>query len=199
MKNFILLSSLIASACFFQGCASVLTLKDGEINAVIQNKEIANCTTEKRKIIWNQVVMGQLYSKDSDSKLTKYEQIESSSIFSHLDKLSDKSCATPINIIAEISNTPTDESRGLILLNIISLGIIPYWDQFENKIKVDVYRNGDLINTYTSTVPYTRMQSIFLWLKAPFAVTSEHELNLKTIPMHFNNISEEIHKSAGLK
>lgn len=199
MKNLILLSSLIVFALFFQGCASVLTLKDGEMNTVIQNKEVINCSTEKRKIIWNQIVMGQLYNKDSDSKLTKYEQKESSSIFSHLDGLLDKFCAAPTNIIAEISNTPINESRGLILLNIISLGIIPYWDQFENKIKIDVYRNGDHINTYTSVVQYTRVQSIFLWLKAPFSVTSEHELNLKTIPMHFNNISEEIHKGVGLK
>jgi hypothetical protein len=63
MKNFILLSCLIASFIFFQGCASVLTLNDKEIKAVIQNKDVHICTTEKRKIIWNQVVMGQLYSE----------------------------------------------------------------------------------------------------------------------------------------
>lgn len=196
MIGFGLHSTIIIFFLFLQGCASALILNESKITADIQNTNAVSCATDKRKMIWNQTVMGQLYSKDSNSKLSQYEQVENTSISDQLGKLMHEPCQASTNLIVEVSNTPINESRGLILLNIISLGIIPYWDQFENKIKIETFKEGEQINTYISTVPYTRVQSIFLWLAAPFIVTSEHELNLKTIPMHFNNISEEIQKSS---
>jgi hypothetical protein len=199
MKKLILLSGIAASFFFFQGCASSLILKDVGVAVESQNKEVSYCKAEQRKVVWNDTVMGQFYSKDSNSKLNKYEQTDLSIIFSQLDKLMNKTCAASTNVIVEISNTPINESRGLKLLNTISFGIIPYWDEYENKIKIDFYRDGNLVDSYISSLLYTRIQSIFLWPAAPFSLTSSHELNIKTIPMHFNNISEQIHKGSGLK
>lgn len=87
-----------------------------------------------------------------------------------------------------------------MLLNIISIGIIPYWAEFENTVKVTILNKQSVeVGSFSSTYKYERIQSLFLIPAAPFYIGGNIELNLKTIPMHFNKISEEIHKGSGLK
>lgn len=103
------------------------------------------------------------------------------------------SCEIMLDVTIEISNEPIKKNQVLFLLNTISIGIIPYWADEKNVLLVKLFdQNGNLNGSYSSTINYTRIQSLFLIPASPFYVGGTNELNLHTIPIHITSIARQM-------
>lgn len=187
----------MAFSFFLQGCASIIYLKSLEPEIKIGKIQNLSCLGEV-KIVWVAesfgMVSNQTYEKNRDSLIQKQKDL----LREQIDRTF-KKCEGHKKTLIEVKNIPVDQKRLLALLNIISFGIIPYFDEYSNSVEIKYFdQDGNFKNQVSSVYRYEMIHSIFLWPAMPFYINGTNELNIKTIPMHFNNISEEIHKSAEL-
>lgn len=190
---------VIIGILFFQGCASVLTIDKETLKFTSDSTKRISCIAEP-KIKLTSIGFGIAETQTSSNSKMRDDEIllikrEFSKVFDQKTN-----CQKNMVVDIEIVNEPIEDRRALLLLNLITIGIIPYWAEHRNYLTITVYdENGKIDQRYTSSLNYERVQSFFLFPVTAFYIDSNIELNLKTIPMHFNNISEEIHKSTGLK
>ena len=188
----------------FQSCASILKL-DRNSGFVRQAGNQSVSCVKDYKILWKNFGFNREFVNDKpDSKFQEEEKkiidIEVNKLFSNVHS---NKCVDFKKAMVEISNTPSENrNKALLLFNLLSIGIIPYWAEYTNTLSIKIYSqnssDSEVVNLESRFV-YTRMQSVFLWPATPFYDTSENEINIKTIPMHFNSISEEMHKGSGVK
>ena len=180
-----------------QGCASVLILNNNSLDHDTSSMAHGKNCFKIKTITWSQVAFGQLSS--TDDSLAYAERAEQKRIIEQFftEPEQDLSkCKEVVLIKIDIKNAPINESRTLLLISALTIGIIPYWDKYENVFELSIYsKGGELKNSYVSKVEYTRYQSIFLLPATPFYIGSEMELNSKTIPFHLENISNQISNS----
>lgn len=179
-----------------QSCGTVLRLDKNNSSFNLSNKSGQFCINE-RKILWKQQSFGTEHVEYEAASISRNEEIKL--IYSEISRLNNSfACGNKLLAEIEIVNNPVSEKRLLLLLTIFSLGIIPYWDEYENTLKISTYNDTNLVSVYTSSFKYKRIESIFLLPVTPFYISSEIELNLKTIPLHFQNILNEIRKKDGM-
>lgn len=189
---------LIVVGLIFQSCASVLTIDEKTLKFTGDSGNRVACVAAP-KVKLTSVTLGKNITDTDAHSPNDHQILLIKSEFNKIFNI-DVNCSKKLAAEVEIVNMPVEERRGLLLLNMITIGIIPYWTQYENYLIVTVYKeDGNIIQRYRSSLNYERVQSLFLIPVMGFYLGGEIELNLKTIPLHFNNISEEIHKSAGLR
>jgi len=180
-----------------QGCASVLILNNNSLEHDTSSMAHRKNCFKIKTITWSQVAFGQLSS--TDDSLAYAERAEQKKIIEQFftEPEQDLSkCKEEVLIKIDIKNAPINESRALLLISALTIGIIPYWDKYENVFELSIYsKGGELKNSYVSKIEYTRYQSIFLLPATPFYIGSEMELNSKTIPFHLENVSSQIRNS----
>ncbi len=200
MNKNILYIVISISGLFFQGCASIIYLKGAEPKIETNEKPISVCAN-KVKIMWTDEAFGTVsnktYENSSDTLIQKQKLMLSEQIHQNFN---DRNCDSSSKALIEIRNAPVDQKRLLALLNIVSIGIIPYYDEYNNFVEIKFYdQDGNMKGRVSSSYKYEMIHSIFLWPAMFFYINGTNELNLKMIPLHFNNISEKIHKNEGLK
>lgn len=194
-KIILLLSGLL----LLQSCGTILYLDKNNSSVYLNNKSSEFCINE-RKIIWKQQSFGTEHIEYEQNSISRENEIKL--INTEITRLNSSStCSNKLLTEIEIVNRPMSEKRLSLLITIFSLGIIPYWDEYENILKISTYDDKSLISIYTSAYKYNRIESVLLLPVAPFYCSSEIELNLnlKTIPLHFKNIASELNKKDGIK
>lgn len=182
----------------FQGCASILSLNHSSLVLDSKRSGMEFCFDES-KIKLTNIIYGREktdYETQDSSRKEEFKlinnEIEKLFIF--------KNCKNYLKIQVEIINKPVENKSVLDFLNIISIGIIPYWAEYENIAKITITnKENKETDSFSSTYKYERVQSIFLIPVSPFYIGGNIELNLKTIPLHFQNISNELNKKEGPK
>lgn len=173
------------------GCASILPYdKDQKPIVDSQVSEKSFCIQSKKILIVNTS-----YGQTNSHEPLRHESDLSNALRMELDTLfsSNEKCKVSLLAIVEVINEPVDQKRILGILNMFTIGIIPYWDKENNTLRVALYdERGDLKNSYSSTIQYTRMQSIFLWPVAPFYETGNLSLSQKLLPEHIKNIRSQM-------
>jgi hypothetical protein len=173
-----------------QSCASILYIK-GEEPIVALGKEGKSACVGDVKILLVSQSFGTTHSFPLETGREDAAKKQYQLVLSKINELreSGKGCSSDIKTVIEIRNMPVDEKRALALLNIITIGIIPYFDEYTNSVVIKNYsKNGDFLGESSSSVNYEMIHSIFLWPAMPFYISGTDSLNLKTLPRHFDNI-----------
>lgn len=179
-----------------QSCASILYIKDEE-PMVSFGREHFTCLGDVKVLLVSQS-FGTIYSFPLETGREDSAKKQYQLVLSQIKDLreSSKDCSGDIKTVIEIINMPVDEKRALALLNIITIGIVPYFDDFTNSVVIKKYsKNGDFLSESSSSVNYKIIHSILLWPAVPFYNSGTDSLNLKTIPLHFDNIKNMKEKS----
>ena len=97
-------------------------------------------------------------------------------------------CKNKYRLDIEITNGTVKENIILGVFNIITLGIIPNWNNDENTMRLIFYdQNGDK-RIYVSKTNYSSTRSILFLPITFFFTSSEVELDLIMIPYHLNHL-----------
>ena len=187
-------------AAFFllQSCASILYVKKNEPIVALDNASNYACVGDVKVFLVSQS-FGTTYSFPLETAREDSAQKQYQLILSKINELrgNGKNCNNDIKTVIEIKNIPVDEKRALALLNIVTIGIIPYFDEYINSVVIKNYsKNGDFLGESSSSVNYEMVHSIFLWPAMPFYTSGTDSLNLSTIPKHFDNIKNMLGKDS---
>lgn len=186
MKKCIVISFF---SIFLQSCASILTVNPNSLNKD-NFLDFSNSCFKVSNVLLINSVFGTDHDNISENEKNREEEINL--IKSLFDNQSPKQNCTRYRTEVKLQNAPVNDRRLLLILNFITLGIIPYWDTHTNSLLVDIYDiNGNFLKRVRSTLEYSRIQSIFLLPVSPFFIDSNIKLNLTTIPQHFKNLELE--------
>lgn len=177
----------------FNGCAGILKTENLTKYNQSTKLPISVACISEIKIFFNDVTFGkfnsEVYSADKNSMYQENYKLINKLVTEKTGN--NTQCQGIYKLKVELSNIPENESRGLALLNIVSFGIIPYWDRFYNELKLTFSDSTENNIIYSSRTNYLRIHSIFLWPVMPFYIDGTIELDLKTLPYHFNNLQKQ--------
>ena len=173
---------------FFSGCASILIPKDPiEVSNV---SKPFSCIKLKGSALVNLIGRADTETNYDDSEEGRLLKNKIESVFFNN---SSGPCKKYNYGYVNIINAPKDYSGVLRFVNILTIGIVPYWDKMENTFELKVMdENMNEIGLYRSTIEYTRYNSIFLWPAMPFYLKGEWDLNLATFDQHVASIERKL-------
>lgn len=180
-----------------QSCASILYINREEPNVALGKNGNSTCVGDVKIFLVSQS-FGTTYSFPLETGREVAAREQYKLVLSKINELreSGKDCGGDIKTVIEIKNIPLNEKRLLALLNIVTIGIIPYFDEYTNSLVIKNYsKNGDFLSESSSSVNFEMIHSIFLWPAMPFYISGTDSLNLKTLPIHFDNLKNMKEKS----
>jgi hypothetical protein len=78
------------------------------------------------------------------------------------------------------------------LMSIITLGIIPYWDDYENLMEIELFEKGILQKKITSQIGYSQIYSLFLLPAMPFYDNVYNDFGENNLGRHAAVITQKI-------
>lgn len=188
---------LLVIGLIFQSCASILYIKGEEPILALGKEGNINCLGDVKVFLVSQS-FGTKYIFPLETGREDTAKKQYQLVLSKINEFrgSGKDCSGDTKTVIEIRNMPVDEKRALALINIVTIGIIPYFDEYTNSMVIKNYsKNGDFLGESSSSVNYEMIHSIFLWPAMPFYISGTDSLNLKTMPRHFDNIKNAKEKN----
>ncbi len=176
---------LVFCSILLQSCITTFKKTELELPTEIQKiNSNYNCITIKIFAL-SQTELGtehrQLFDVTDVTNKDDLEPLEKS-IGPFLKKSSECSKLFEANIYLKVK--PKNDRIFWPLMSIITLGIIPYWNEYENLMEVNLYDKGIFQKKIASQINYSQIYSLFLIPAMPFYDNVYNDLGENILNKH---------------
>lgn len=101
-------------------------------------------------------------------------------------------CSEYVDAYVYIRHSPKNKHIIWPYISVVTLMIIPYWNDYENVMDVSLYDKGIMIKKLSSVLTYTEVDSILLLPAVPFSKFIINPFNDSILNQHAKNISSQL-------